>query len=209
MARPSEAPSARLRKLEAAMDRAVAIDEPVISAKPMQQLLGVSWPVLRDWCNELPGFDAAGAFVRGAQGNKWEFRPAATVWFLVRHFRAEHEAALAKAQGLREAIGMGGDAAAPDVSIEDLGKLIRLHQQVREEKVQQGMLVDRARAETAIEQMISRMQQAALNAAREQDPTNQWEPEIAEAFQSAVESIIVASGVAGEDCLTAIRGGNS
>jgi hypothetical protein len=210
MPRASEAVDVRLKKLEKAMDRAVAWPEPTASAVPMaKQIIGVSWTVLRDWCNEIPGFDEAGAFERGAQGNKWSFRPVATVWFLVKHFRGEHEAALARASGLREAIGMTGDTAGPAMGIEEMAKMIKLHQAFREEKMQQGLLVPRERAETAIEQMVSHMQQAALNAAREQDPTNQWEPDIAEAFQGAVESIIVASGAAGEACLKAIRGGTA
>jgi hypothetical protein len=205
LARQGEAVTVRLRKLEAAMDRAVAIDESVISARPMQQLLGVSWPILRDWCNELPGFDTAGAFVRGAQGNKWEFRPVQTVWFLLRYFQALEKAGAVKARDVREEFGIAADGA-PDMSIDEMRKTLQLQNAVQDEKVRQGLLVSRERAENSIEQMVSRMQQAALNAAREQDPTNQWEPDIAEAFQSAVESIILASGAAGEVCLKAIRG---
>lgn len=58
-----------------------------LTSKPMAEVLGVTWNVLRDWCNEIDGFEKAGAFQRGGLGIEWTFWPRKTVAFLIQHFR--------------------------------------------------------------------------------------------------------------------------
>ncbi len=80
--------SARIRALEAAQKRAAALPRKArLSFVPMMELIGVSRPVLRDWCREIEGFAESGAFVMGGNGIEWDFDPRKTVAFLLKHFR--------------------------------------------------------------------------------------------------------------------------
>ena len=76
MARAKTSPAARLEALKRvkARLRRFAKGE-TLSAAPMAEFLGVTWPTLRDWCNDFPALEASGAFVRGGNGIEWVFRP--------------------------------------------------------------------------------------------------------------------------------------
>lgn len=196
----------RVRKLEAAMDRAVMWPEPVVSSVPMaKDLLGVSWPVLRDWCNELPGFDTSGAFVRGAQGNKWEFRPAATVWFLLRHFRAQHEAAVAKSRRDKEIAGGRALASVPDgFDLDQTRKLVALSGDVQEQRERQGELVEVTPIAGLLKRVFSEIQVAILTTPQEMDPTGRLPTETRELLDDAARKSALRAQRAGREALTKI-----
>lgn len=100
--------NARLRQLEAAKARAEALSRGAkISFEPMREILGLrSAKALRDWCNEIDGFEDSGCFVRGGNGIEWEFDPRKTVAFLVKHFTKQIEAQAKKSRKLAEAVGV-------------------------------------------------------------------------------------------------------
>jgi hypothetical protein len=87
--------------------------------------------------------------------------------------------------------------------------MIRVARELREERQRQGNLVEVATIRAAVDGMISRMQQAGLQAAREQDPTGSWPPHIAVAFEEAVNSLILRMGEAGERFLREFSGGTA
>lgn len=107
MARPTISMESRLRKLEAAQVRAEKIKSKArISAEPMAQLIGVRWNTLREWCNEVPGFEQSGAFNRGGNGIEWEFDAKATIAYLINYFRTRIAAEARKSKSLSAAIGV-------------------------------------------------------------------------------------------------------
>lgn len=204
MARPGEA-TARLRKLEAAMERAVLWPEPTASFEPMLEILGVSRPSLRDWCNTLPGFDTCGAFVRGGQGNKWEFRPAATVWFLLKHFRAEHEASVARSRRNKEIAGGQALAAVPDdFDLDQTRKLVSLSGDVQEQRERQGELVEVAPIASHLKRVFSEIQVAILTTPQEMDPTGRLPTETRELLDDAARKSALRAQRAGREVLTKI-----
>ncbi len=211
MARSATGPAARLRRLEAALEKAKKLKRgSVLTAEPMRELLGVSWPVLRDWCNDIAGFEESGAFVRGGNGVEWEFKPATTIRFLIKHFKAEQQARQAKAREVRRLVGGSRlDGLPDDFDLDQINKMIRTSALLREERQRAGELVDAAKVSEALRTMMTEMQQAGVKAASQQDPTGQWPPEIREKFEDAVNNVLVVMGRAGERALSALRGGTA
>lgn len=106
MARPATNLSVRLKKLESAQSRIKGLKRgTLLTSMPTAELLGVRWPTLRDWCNEITGFEDSGAFVRGGNGIEWEFDPHKTLAFLLKHFRGNIAAQAKKSRAQTKAIG--------------------------------------------------------------------------------------------------------
>ena len=155
-----------------------------LTSKPMCDLLGVSWKVLKGWCDEIAGFEESGAFERGAEGIGYNFRPIQTVRFLIKHFEAAQSRQVAATKQFRRAVaGNALDALPEDMSADEIIKSVRLAREVREEQQSQGILIRADEAATTIQEMLGSMLQAGMQAGREQDPTGQWPPEYAEKWQ--------------------------
>lgn len=211
MAKRGNSLSARLAKLETALAKAKKLKRgSKVTFEPMMQLLGVSRPVLRDWCTEIPGFEESGAFVRGGNGIEWEFNPVKSIRFLIGHFKAEQAKRVDKAKRLRKAIG--GDVLdnlPDDMTVDEIVKAVQAARAVREEQESQGALVRVTHVVSVFERAFNRMLQAGIQAGREQDPTGQWPPEFAEKWQNAIDTLILRQGAAGEECLSSLRGGTA
>jgi len=209
MARPAASPAARIKLLQSALPKAQALRSKVLTREPMAELLGVNWKILKRWCDEVPGFEESGAFERGAQGIGYEFKPAPTVRFLIKHFESVRGRQVEQARRLRKAIaGSALDDLPDDMSPREIIEGVRAASVVREEQQAQGFLLRADTAAAVIEQTFNRMLQAGMQAGREQDPTGQWPPEYAEMWRSAIDNLILAQGRAGEEALKALRGGN-
>lgn len=203
---------ARLRELEAALAKAKKLPRSTktLTSEPMKDLLGVSWVTLRKWCDEIPGFEASGAFERGARGMEWSFKPVATLRFLIRHFEAERAARIKATRQVRRAIGGSDlDSAPPEMDLGQIKQALSVRAELIRQKREEGTLVDRVKVEAAIAAMVSDMQQAGVQAGREQDPTGQWPVEYQEAWQDAMDGLMVRMARAGEECLRQLRGGKA
>lgn len=142
MAAQSNGLSARIRQLEAAEQRAKALPaKATLSFKPMQELLAVSRPVLTGWCNDIDGFEASGAFIRGGNGIEWEFKPRKTVAFLLKHHRGVISAQAAKSRKISEAVGVKLPESEEAVSLAETRQLIDLTLKVTEAQEAQGRYV--------------------------------------------------------------------
>lgn len=127
MARSKASLSARLRKLRAARQRIFSLPlGQTLTATPMAKLLGVSWPTLRDWCNEIEGFDQSGAFEAGAEGVEYQFCPVRTVWFLIDYMERESAEQADKNRGLQESAGMTLPDGEDDVTFEEARGLVNM-----------------------------------------------------------------------------------
>lgn len=107
MARPATNLSARLAKLAQAKARAEKLPQrATLTSKPMSEMIGVTWNVLRDWCSDIDGFETSGAFVRGGNGIEWEFKPRKTIAFLAKHFETRKTAQTKKSRAITKAVGV-------------------------------------------------------------------------------------------------------
>lgn len=142
MARPSTSPAARIRRLEAAQERARKLRSgTVLSAKPMAELLGVGWPVLRDWCDDVPALANSDAFTRGGNGVEWEFKAQRTVTLLLKHFRAEQDAQGRRSRALTKAVGVTLPDADADVSLAEVRDRVNLTMTLTGAMERQGQYV--------------------------------------------------------------------
>lgn len=203
MARAATPPSARLLQLKHAKDKAAKLKRgEQLTAQPMADLLGVSWPALRKWCDEVEELTKFNAFVRGGNGVEWAFRPIQTVNALIAHFEAKQKASAKRAQRVKKIVaGNALEGAPEDLSIDELTKMVRLSREIREEQERQGELIDAAKARMAIMSFMSNIQEAALRAAQEQDPNGRWPPEIRVSFETATQNLLVAIERAGRACI--------
>lgn len=177
----------------------------VLTAAPMAELVGVSWPVLRDWCETIPGFDGADAFVRGGNGIEWEFKPGATIGVLTKHFTALQAAGAKRTKRMKEIVGGPALAAAPDdYSLDELAKMVKLSATVQDQLERQGKLIDAVKAADAAREFCATVQQAVLRSAQEQDPNGRWAPEVREAFENATRSVLLQVERAGREWLGAL-----
>lgn len=211
MAKPSTTTEPRLRQLIAARDKARKFKRgETLTASPMAELIGVSWPTLRKWCNDIPGFAESGAFVGGSNGIEYAFSPRKSLDYLVKHFEAERAAALEKTRKVRRIVGGDSiDGIPEDFDLDQISKMVRVAGQIRDERERQGQLVDAALVRQTLREMFSRMQQAGLRAAVEHDPSGQWPAHMREAFEDAINSVLLSIEAAGRDCLSTIRGGSA
>lgn len=211
MPRSPTSPAVRLDRLRKAKDRLGDLKRgETLSAKPMAEFLGVTWKVLREWCDEIPELEDKGAFVRGGNGIEWVFKPRPMITGLIKHFEAMVKDRTEKARRVKKLVG--GDALndiPDDFDLDQIAKMVRIAGQLREERERQGELIEAETARTAINAMMTRMQQAGLKAAREQDPTGTFPPQIASKFEDAINTVILHMAQAGQDCLKALRGGTA
>jgi hypothetical protein len=211
MARPITNVSARIRSLEKALEKAALLPfGTVLSFTPMKELVGVSTPVLRGWCNDLAGFAQSGCFERGDRGLEWAFQPVATVLFLLRHFEAERERAAQQSRRVREIVGGDDLAGAPDeMSLDEIAKMIRLNTELQQSKLRDGALIDAAKAAGSFTAFCSAVQQAVLRSAQEQDPAGEWPVEMREKFEDATRTILLRVQRAAQDCVSQLRNGSA
>lgn len=132
--------SARIEALEAAKRRVDGLpDEGKMSSKPMSDLLGVSWPTLRKWCDSFQSFSGSGAFIRGGNGIEWEFDPRATVDALLAHAHSEMAKRQDRNRRVVESVGIHMDPIeASQIDIVDLKKQVDLTIAIQEQKMRMG-----------------------------------------------------------------------
>jgi hypothetical protein len=107
MAAPKSSLTARLQKLDAAKARADNVPRGTrLSAKPMAEMLGVTWISLKDWCNEIAKLESSGAVVRGGNGVEWSFEPKRTVKILIEHFKGVQTRQAAKSREVAASVGV-------------------------------------------------------------------------------------------------------
>ena len=176
-----KSPAARAERLEKTdKPKAQKLSRKKLSAEPMAQLLGVSWPTLRKWTRDIPGFEASKAFSGGERGMAYQFWPVGTVNFLIKHFRREAQKRSAATKKVREVIGT--DVLGEEdngMSLDDMQKAIRVRAAMIDQQVREGRLMDAG---------------VVCDAAT------------AEKFENAVESIMVKIQSAGAKCLDELRG---
>lgn len=133
-------PTARIEGLEAAKRRIEQIeDRQSLSSKPMAELLNVSWPTLRGWCDSVGAFTDSKAFIRGGNGIEWEFDPVKTVDALLSHFRGELDKRQDHNRRVVESAGIEMDPSeASNIDIVDLKRQVDLTIAIQEQKMRVG-----------------------------------------------------------------------
>lgn len=208
MGRPAIKYTARLRALHDAKPRVMALPRgELLTSEPMAQILGVRWPTLREWCRDIPGFAGSNAFQGGANGIAYEFCPVRTLWFLIDHFTALGEAEQAKADRLSE-MALGASAGAVrGLDLDDMNKILGTQDRFMTMREKAKQLVDATRVRTMLEKVFSDMQEVALTAPQELDPTGQWPPQVRALVDRATQGILLKQRAAARDALEGLKQG--
>lgn len=208
MARPSASEEARIRKLRAALDRAIAqgLVAEVLKFKPMCDLLGVNRTTLREWCDE-PDVSESGAFIAGGNGIEYQFNPIATIWVLIRFWERKLEKRIRDNTRMREMVaGDSLDSAPAEMTLRDAREALNLHLQLLESEKQAGLLVSRAEAEAQFSKLVLAFREAMLSAPQKLDPTNEWDPEFRRKFEDALADFMVLLRQAGQEAVSEADG---
>lgn len=172
-------PAARAAWLEKhALPKARKLSGKALSSGPMCELIGVHWNSLRKWTQDFPGFEESGAFERGDRGMNYQFKPLATVKFLIAHFNAEAARRAAAAKQVRDAIGANLLEGLPqDVPLADTSKGIAVRRDLIRQQEEERQLVRVATVEDVTIGAWDRMRDVIFAAADKEDPTGKWDPE--------------------------------
>lgn len=207
MARPAASEESRIRKLRAALDRAIAQDlvGETLTLQPMAKLLLVSRPVLTEWLSE-PEIESSGAFVPGSKADQYCFNPIATIWVLIRWWEGKRDEQVRKNLRIREAVaGDKLDGAPSEMTIKDATDAYRLALQILTAEKEAGRLVDVNEAESRFNSLVTAIREGLLSAPQKLDPTSEWSPEFREKFDNALADCMVLLRQAGQDSLSPIN----
>lgn len=190
---------ARLRSLEKVKERCKGLKRgETLTAQPMAKFLGVSWPVLRGWCDEIEGFEQSGAFERGANGIEYTFRPRKVVDRLIRHFAALVESDTKKRSALTKAAGIKVSDQDEPPSLQETKDLVNLTITVVQASEKQKLYV---LAEDMAE-FIAGYNEAVLNGIlgirTKIDPNGNLPPKIRQQIDEYVRSVAAAAHASAE-----------
>lgn len=139
MAKSAVSIGARIRRLELAEQRAAALPRKTrLAARPMAELIGVTWQVLRGWCDEYPQLEAKGALIRGGNGIEWDFEPRKTIAGLLQIMRKARDGQAKKSKAITKAVGVDLSPTEEAPSLTETKQLVDLTMTVTAAKEKQG-----------------------------------------------------------------------
>ena len=199
---------ARLRSLEKAKERAATLKRgETMTAQPMSKLIGVSWPVLRGWCDEIEGFEESGAFERGANGIEYTFRPRRVIAYLVKHFTRITQADDKKRSELTRAAGLKVSDQDEPPGLQETKDLVNLTITVVQASEKQKLYV---LAEDMAD-FITGYNEAVLNGIlgirTKIDPNGNFPPKLRQQVDEYVRSVAAAAHASAEKFVRTKRAG--
>lgn len=190
MARSKTSISTRLKKLRLAKQRVFDLPRGLVLASvPMAKVLGVTWPTLRDWTNEIDGFEQSGAFERGAQGMEYEFCPVRTLWFLIEHFEQISSDQADKNRGLRQSTGVDLPDDEDDVTFEEARGLVNMTVTMTAAKREQGEYTPTHEWSAFLEGYNQRVVNGILGVSTKVDPNGALPPRTREQMDSELRNL--------------------
>lgn len=141
MARSKEM-AGKVERLQMALERAKAEfpDGHVFETSTlMTELIGCSWPTLRDWINDNPSLERPDLFTRGGNGVKWQFKVVPFIAALLEIFLADAEVKTKANAEIRRKIGVDLPEAERASSLDETRKLIGMTLELNQARMSQGL----------------------------------------------------------------------
>jgi len=213
MARPGTSINARIGKLITAEQRAKKFKRgEVLASKPMCEVLGVSWPTLRDWCNDIAELEVSGAVVRGGNGIEWQFKPARTVAIILKSLSKQRDGQAKKSREISKAIGvsLSPDESAPSLS--ETKDLVNLTLAVVAAQEKQGRYTPTEQMLDFIERYNQRVVEGIMGVRTRMDPNGKLPPQIRAEIDKHLRAVATevhgeAKRFIGEHCAGSIQAG--
>ena len=189
MAAPKSSLTGRLQKLEAAQARADKLKRGTrLSAKPMAELLGVTWTSLKDWCDEIAKLEASGAVVRGGNGVEWSFEPKRAIKILIDHFKGVQDKQAKKSREVSSSVGLHlPEDEAP--SLAEAKDLVRLTLDLTKAAVEQEDLVPKSRLVSFVGGYNQEVVEGILGGATHVDPNGNLPPHVKAAVDQYLRQV--------------------
>lgn len=165
--------NARILQLKAARERALqSPDIETLSMQPMAEMLGVSLPTLRGWCDKIAEADIGGAFSRGGLGKEYSFKPLATIDTFLAHFEGKIVAQKARNRRIVEATGIEVDD--DDVGdLEEVQRRLRLTMMITDQRRMQGEYTRTSRVAEYVRGYNQTVVERIMGVGTKIDPTGQ------------------------------------
>jgi hypothetical protein len=199
---------ARLRSLEKAKERVKALKRgETMTAQPMAKFLGVSWPVLRGWCDEIDGFEQSGAFERGTNGIEYTFHPRKVVTVLIKHFSGLAKSDDDKRAALTRAVGIRIAEADEAPSLQETKDLVGLTITVVQAAEKQKMYTPSAEVAEFIEGYNEAVVNGILGVRTRIDPNGNLPPSMRQKIDDHLRLVAAAAHESAENYVESKRAG--
>lgn len=193
--------TSRIASLERALARAKELPKgETLEAKPMTELLGISWNALKEWCDAIPEFDGKGCFVRGGQGIAWEFQPVKTIETLLSHFNGERARRTDRNRQVAKQVGLESNDPAP-IDLGELSKTVDLTLKLTDAKEKQKGYIPAALFADFMIKYNTAAVQGVLGVKVQVDPTGSLPPEISKQIDEKLRGVAAAMHKVCEDCI--------
>lgn len=190
MARAASNIEVHLRRLATAKPRIAKLKRgELLSSMPMAEMLGVRWPALRDWCGDIEGFEASGAFQRGGNGVEWQFDPRKVHAFLTKHFELQLKREGRQSRQRTKSVGltMPLDEAAP--SLAETKDLVNLTLTVVSMQERQGVTTRVDRTCDVVSRCFEGWSRRVMGIKTELDPNGALTPALRKALEESLRRV--------------------
>lgn len=191
MAKSAISPRVRLVKLQRAEDDFVTslAKDMVLDAKPMAQVLRVTWDTLRGWVDEIPALEASGAVERGGQGINWRFKPLETIWTIKAAITAKAELAEAKNRTVQADHGIRLDESEDSASLAEVKDMVNLTITLVSAAEKQARYIEAEKVDHFIEGYNQRVVSAILGVRTQTDPNGNLPPAVRTQMDDYLRSV--------------------
>lgn len=198
MAQAAVSIDARIRRLEIAGQRAAALPRKErLASRAMSELVGVSWPVLRGWCDEYPILETKGAVIRGGNGIEWSFDPRRTIATLLSVMRKKKDGQAKKSRAITKAVGVSLSAAEEAPSLSETKQLVELTMTVTAAKEKQGGYTPSSDVRDFIVGYNQAVLDGILGVRTKVDPSGTLSPALRQAIDDELRALAVkVNGIA-------------
>lgn len=163
-------------------------DIETLSMQPMAEMLGVSLPTLRGWCDKIAEADIGGAFSRGGLGKEYSFKPLATIDAFLAHF--EGKIVAQKARNRRRAEAAQLDVAEEDVGdIAEIERLVRLTVMVTDLRIKQEQYQPSEKVVNLARPLFQRIVGRIMGVGTKIDPTGRFPAPVRAEIDEAMREI--------------------
>ncbi len=191
MARAKEI-AGKIERIELALARAeqeLPADHIFEKQVLMCELIGCSWPTLRDWINDNPALERPDLFTRGGNGVKWQFHVRPFLRALLDIFRKDVEAKTEANAELRRKIGVDLPETEKAATLDETKQLVNLTLTVEAAAKEQGRYTPTEEVVIFMEGFLEAIVAGILGVKTKTDPNGNLPPNVRAAMDDYLRGV--------------------